>query len=126
MHKKYLPAYYLIIFFSYLTAEDYDKIVFLYQLERGKAGGSYGLNVAALAGLEPAILRAAGRKSRELQAKTLAGQTGLAPSEERTDGSRNGEDVDAFLRVMEALQGSEDISPQLLREAVGGARESLV
>lgn len=41
--------------------------MFLYQLERGQAGRSYGLNVAALAGLDAAILRVAARKSRELQ-----------------------------------------------------------
>lgn len=95
--------------------------MFLYQLERGKAGGSYGLNVAALAGLEPAILRAAGRRSRELQAKTLARQAGPASGEE-TAGSR--EDLDAFLRMMRVLEGSEDISPQLLHEAVSGVGRS--
>ena len=103
----------------YLTAEDYDKIVFLYQLERGKAGGSYGLNVAALAGLELTILRAAGRRSRELQAKTLARQARHASSDAWAE-SR--EDLDAFLRVMRALQGSEGISPQLLCEAASGGK----
>ena len=43
--------------------------MFLYQLERGQAGKSYGLNVAALAGLDPAILRVAAEKSRELEAQ---------------------------------------------------------
>ena len=43
--------------------------MFLYQLELGEAGKSYGLNVAALAGLEPAILRVASEKSRELEAQ---------------------------------------------------------
>jgi DNA mismatch repair ATPase MutS len=47
--------------------EDYEKVVFLYQLARGEAGGSYGLNVAALAGLPPSILRLAQHKSRQLQ-----------------------------------------------------------
>lgn len=47
--------------------EGYEKIVFLYQLERGQAGKSYGLNVAALAGLDRAILKLAAEKSRELE-----------------------------------------------------------
>lgn len=42
-------------------------MVFLYQLERGEAGGSYGLNVAALAGLPASILRLAQAKSKQLQ-----------------------------------------------------------
>ena len=50
-----------------ITVEDYDKVVFLYQLERGEAGGSYGLNVAALAGLPASILRLAQAKSKQLK-----------------------------------------------------------
>lgn len=49
------------------VGEDYDKVVFLYQLERGQAGGSYGLNVAALAGLPTTILNLAQAKSKQLQ-----------------------------------------------------------
>ena len=54
---------------SCTAGEGYEKIVFLYQLEGGQAGKSYGLNVAALAGLDPAILRVAAEKSRELEAQ---------------------------------------------------------
>ena len=43
--------------------------MFLYQLEKGQARKSYGLNVAALAGLDPSILKLASEKSRELEAK---------------------------------------------------------
>ena len=50
-----------------VSGEDYEKVVFLYQLERGEAGGSYGLNVAALAGLPTSILRLAQAKSKQLQ-----------------------------------------------------------
>ena len=49
------------------TGEDYDKVVFLYQLERGEAGGSYGLNVACLAGLPISILKLACTKSKHLR-----------------------------------------------------------
>ena len=52
-----------------LIGEGYEKIVFLYQLEQGQAGKSYGLNVAALAGIDPAILKLASEKSRELEAE---------------------------------------------------------
>ena len=52
---------------AFLPGEGYEKIVFLYQLERGQAGKSYGLNVAALAGLDSAILKVASEKSRELE-----------------------------------------------------------
>ena len=44
-----------------------QKIIFLYQLERGEAGGSYGINVAALAGLSGDILTLAQRKSCHAQ-----------------------------------------------------------
>lgn len=47
----------------------YEKIVFLYQLEQGQAGKSYGLNVAALAGLDPGILKLAAQKSQELESQ---------------------------------------------------------
>ena len=40
----------------------------LYQLESGQADKSYGLNVAALAGLSSDILKVAARKAKELHA----------------------------------------------------------
>ena len=43
--------------------DNYGRIVFLYQLEKAEAGGSYGINVAALAGLSEDILTLAQRKS---------------------------------------------------------------
>ena len=43
--------------------------MFLYHLERGRAAASYGLNVAALAGLPDAILATAHRKSKALEAE---------------------------------------------------------
>ena len=41
--------------------------MFLYHLERGEAGASYGLNVAALAGLPSEILSLASSKSKQLE-----------------------------------------------------------
>ena len=55
------------------AGEGYEKIVFLYQLEQGQAGKSYGLNVAALAGLDSAILKLAAQKSRELENQCVRG-----------------------------------------------------
>ena len=54
---------------------DFEKVVFLYQLEKGVAGGSYGLNVASLAGLKSSILSTAQRKSEELRLTTLHSKT---------------------------------------------------
>ena len=54
-------------YFAFPPGEGYEKIVFLYQLEQGQAGKSYGLNVAALAGLDSAILKVASEKSQELE-----------------------------------------------------------
>ena len=53
---------------DFISVEEYDKIVLLYQLEQGQADRSYGLNVAALAGLSSDILRVAAQKAKELQA----------------------------------------------------------
>ena len=46
-------------------------MIFLYQLERGKAGGSYGLNVAALAGLPTSLLKLAQAKSTQLHSAMI-------------------------------------------------------
>lgn len=54
--------------FHMLEAE-FDKVVFLYHLEQGKAGASYGLNVASLAGLPDSILQTAQCKSKKLEAE---------------------------------------------------------
>ena len=54
-----------------LGDDNYGRIVFLYQLEKAEASGSYGINVAALAGLSEDILTLAQRKS--FLAKTNSG-----------------------------------------------------
>lgn len=53
-----------VIFFTEVA---FDKVVFLYHLERGQAAASYGLNVAALAGLPSSILQSAHYKSKQLE-----------------------------------------------------------
>ena len=50
-----------------LTGDVYKRVVFLYEMVQGRASGSYGLNVAALAGIPVEILSLARDKSKELQ-----------------------------------------------------------
>ena len=83
------------------SGEDYEKIVFLFQLEKGQAGGSYGLNVAALAGLDRSILRVARRKSKEMEmATTLDESRGM-------EGVLDQPKIQAFRRVMELVNSDE-------------------
>ena len=53
------------------AVEHKDKIVFLHALEEGPASQSYGLQVAALAGVPPAVIRAARRHLQELEHRAL-------------------------------------------------------
>lgn len=53
-----------------------DNITFMYQLARGIAKRSYGLNVARLADVPADILATASLKSRELE-KEVLGRSGL-------------------------------------------------
>ncbi len=52
---------------AFMTDDTAGEIVFLYQLKNGPAGGSYGLNVARLAGLPESILARAAALSEECQ-----------------------------------------------------------
>jgi len=47
--------------------EVFERVIFLYHLEKGLAAGSYGLNVASLAGLPEDILRLAHKMSLRLE-----------------------------------------------------------
>ena len=91
------------------SGEDYEKIVFLFQLERGQAGGSYGLNVAALAGLDSDILRVAGRKSKEME-----GTMNLSSSR-ITEEFLGQPSVQAFKRILELLKSQQYGSEVLTR-----------
>jgi DNA mismatch repair protein MutS len=61
------------------AVEHKDKIVFLHALEEGPASQSYGLQVAALAGVPGTVIRAARRHLQDLENRTLVrdGQTDL-------------------------------------------------
>ena len=52
------------------------RIVFLYEFRNGAAGGSYGLNVARLAGVDANILALAAEKAKEAERWTAEGETG--------------------------------------------------
>jgi DNA mismatch repair protein MutS len=51
--------------------EHQDKIVFMHRVKQGPANKSYGLQVAALAGLPPSVLSEAKEKLQQLEAQTL-------------------------------------------------------
>ncbi len=49
--------------------EENNKMVFLYQIEKGKSDRSYGLQVAALAGLPPTLLKRSRQILKKLESK---------------------------------------------------------
>jgi DNA mismatch repair protein MutS len=49
--------------------EEKDRVVFLHRIVKGEASRSYGIQVARLAGLPPAVLRRAGEILRGLEEK---------------------------------------------------------
>jgi len=55
------------------AVEHKDRIVFLHALEEGPASQSYGLQVAALAGVPGGVIRAARRYLQELENRVLVG-----------------------------------------------------
>lgn len=58
--------------------EDQETVTFLYKLTAGMADRSYGLNVAALAGLVPQILERANDKAKEFEVDRKTRQLNLA------------------------------------------------
>ena len=53
-----------------------DEIVFLFEFRWGVAGGSYGMNVARLAGVDPSVLEVASKKAKEAEARAKARRAG--------------------------------------------------
>ena len=49
--------------------EENNKMIFLYQIEKGKSDRSYGLQVAALAGLPPTLLKRSSQILKKLESK---------------------------------------------------------
>ncbi|KAK6179331.1 hypothetical protein SNE40_011718 [Patella caerulea] len=52
-------------------SEDEESITFLYQLVKGQAGKSYGLNVARLADIQPSIIKLAHYQSHHMEANLI-------------------------------------------------------
>lgn len=71
-------ALYLPMLLYLCIGEVYEKVVFLYEIVEGRARGSYGLNVAALAGLSRDILSIARRKSVQIRRNSKLPETVLA------------------------------------------------
>jgi DNA mismatch repair protein MutS len=68
--------------FNVAVAEEGDRVVFLHQIVAGGADRSYGIHVAQLAGLPPAVTKRAGDLLRELELR--APQAVRGPSHLRT------------------------------------------
>jgi len=91
--------------------EHKDRIVFLHTLEEGPASQSYGLQVAALAGVPGTVIRAARRHLQQLERQSLArdGQPDLFASVPEPP-----EPEPVTHPVVEALQSvnPDDLSPR--------------
>ena len=59
--------------------EHHDRIVFMHRVQAGPANQSYGIEVAALAGITPAVVRDARRTLQTLEAQSVSQQ--LTPGE---------------------------------------------
>lgn len=71
-NASWYSAFVHVYLFSFILGEDSENaednaITFLYQVVRGKAARSYGLNVARLADIPQDILKMAACKSLELE-----------------------------------------------------------
>ena len=60
--------------------EHHDRIVFMHRVQAGPANQSYGIEVAALAGIAPAVVRDARRTLQTLEAQSVSQQ--LSPGEQ--------------------------------------------
>ena len=58
------------------AVEHGDRIVFLHAVEEGPANQSYGIQVAALAGIPGSVVREARRRLRALENREVAAQSG--------------------------------------------------
>jgi DNA mismatch repair protein MutS len=97
------------------AVEHKDRIVFLHRLESGPADRSYGLQVAALAGVPREVIRAARRHLGELESHMApkSAQAGLFDAPAATPEPRDD-------RLAEALDGldPDTMSPKQALEAL--------
>jgi DNA mismatch repair protein MutS len=105
--------------------EHRDTVVFLHQVQEGPANQSYGLHVAALAGVPAAVLKRAREHLAELEARALAAedqpQLGLftAPLQPREPGPG-----EALLDELRALDPDE-LTPREALQALYRLRDHL-
>jgi len=86
------------------AVEDRDSIVFLHNVEEGPASQSYGLEVAALAGVPGSVIRAARKRLAELEEHGLAGgpQRDLfSPAASQAQGTASAEEPAVLKRLRE-------------------------
>jgi DNA mismatch repair protein MutS len=67
-----------VVNYNVAVAEEGDNIVFLYKIQRGAADRSYGVHVARLAGLPPAVVQRAEEILKDLERGGTAGPRRLA------------------------------------------------
>jgi DNA mismatch repair protein MutS len=111
----------------HLDATEYaDRIVFLHAVRPGPASRSYGLQVAALAGVPQAVVREARRKLGELERPALAlAQAENSPAQASLPFDRNprGEALMARLAALDADALSPREALELIYELRAAARE---
>jgi DNA mismatch repair protein MutS len=96
------------------AVEHKDRIVFLHALEEGPASRSYGLQVAALAGVPAGVIRAARRYLQALEHRALAGggQNDLFAAAPATEPERH-----PALELLDAVNADE-LTPREALELV--------
>jgi DNA mismatch repair protein MutS len=102
------------------ATEHKDKIIFLHQVREGPANESYGLQVAALAGVPRSVIQLARKRLHELeQAPVHAGPQidlfadGIGPSSRTSE-----EELETVLPPVEARLASIDPNDLSPREAL--------
>ena len=101
------------------AVEHGERIVFLHSVEEGPASQSYGLQVAALAGVPGTVLRAARRRLAQLEAQDSGPQMNLFAGAEPVD-EPEAADVAADERAEALLDAISELDPDDLspREAL--------
>ena len=118
-----------VVNFSVAVKEDGDRIVFLRSLLAGASDRSYGVEVARLAGLPPAVIARARHLLCELELTAGSGNRGPAPRDPRLDDVQLGLFGPATHPVVERLRTMDPnhLTPVealvLLAELVAAARD---
>ncbi|MDX1796729.1 MAG: DNA mismatch repair protein MutS, partial [Hydrogenovibrio sp.] len=108
--------------------EHQDKIVFLHQVQEGPASQSYGIQVAALAGVPPKVVETAKRHLLRLENQSVE-QTQLDPTEAQVQfdmfvGPGLDPKQEKALARLEEIN-PDDMTPKMALEALYELKESL-